>query len=93
MGGAFEYLGYHFIPYRQLTKAESGFSKISKRLASDPMLGMCTYKWRKADYTWSGFYGASGDSKCDLFICEETEKVYIPCENELFIYRERQKKT
>ena len=93
MGGSFEYLGYHFIPYRQLTKSESGFQKISKRLESDTNLGMCTYKWRKSNYTWSGFYGASGDSECDLFICEETGKVYIPCENELFVYKERKKRT
>ena len=92
MGGSFEYCGYHFTPYRKLTEAESSFEKISKRLKSDPMMGMCTYKWRKVDYTWGGFYGASGDSECDLFMCEETGNVYIPCENELFIYKERKKR-
>ena len=38
----FEYGGYHFTPIRKFYKKEGDFFAISKRLASDPNLGLCT---------------------------------------------------
>ena len=43
----FEYGGYHFTPIRKFHKKEGDFFAISKRLASDPNLGMCTYQERQ----------------------------------------------
>ena len=54
----FEYGGYHFTPIRKFHKKEGDFFAISKRLASDPNLGMCTYQERQKDrksYTREGF--------------------------------------
>lgn len=50
----FEYGGYHFTPIRKFHKKEGDFFAISKRLASDPNLGLCTYQERqKAPYAIS----------------------------------------
>ena len=43
----FEYGGYHFTPIRKFHKKEGDFFAISKRLASDPNLGLCTYQDRQ----------------------------------------------
>ena len=43
----FEYGGYHFTPIRKFQKKEGDFFAISKRLASDPNLGLCTYQGRQ----------------------------------------------
>ncbi len=43
----FEYGGYHFTPIRKFYKKEGDFFAISKRLASDPNLGLCTYQDRQ----------------------------------------------
>lgn len=88
LGETFEYLGYHFTGYRPLTPQENNFRKISQRLESDRILGMSQYKWGKNPYSWDEFYAATKDKTIDLFYCHETEKMYIPCPNELFIYRE-----
>ena len=56
----FEYGGYHFTPIRKFHKKEGDFFAISKRLASDPNLGMCTYQERqKVPYDYKGFYAIS----------------------------------
>lgn len=42
-------------------------------------------------YDCTEFYVASGDSKADVFLCVETGKQYIQCENSLEEYqREKQ---
>lgn len=52
----FEYGGYHFTPIRKFHKKEGDFFAISKRLASDPNLGLCTYQDRqKAPYDLKTF--------------------------------------
>ena len=52
----FEYGGYHFTPIRKFHKKEGDFFTISKRLASDPNLGLCTYQERqKVPYDYKGF--------------------------------------
>ena len=89
----FEYGGYHFTPIRKFHKKEGDFFAISKRLASDPNLGLCTYQDRqKAPYDYKGFYTVATDKECDVFRCEENGLLYVPGENELFIYHEPKQK-
>ena len=89
----FEYGGYHFTPIRKFYKKEGDFFAISKRLASDPNLGMCTYQERqKVPYDYKGFYAISTDKECDVFRCEENGLLYVPGKNELFIYYEPKQK-
>lgn len=98
--GTFAYGGYHFTPYRRFSKEEQESSLYtlvhSYQLTSDRELGMSTYdQWKKVDYSHRAFYEAAGDKTCDIFRCVENGKLYVPCENELFIYTEptQQKKT
>ena len=84
----FEYGGYHFTPVRQFRKNEGDFFKISRRQYSDFGLGLSTYDWHKAKYSYDNFYAAATDKSCDLFRCEETGRLYVPGENELFGYNE-----
>ena len=73
----FEYGGYHFTPIRKFHKKEGDFFAISKRLASDPNLGLCTYQDRqKAPYDYKGFYTVATDKECDVFRCEENGLLY-----------------
>ena len=89
----FEYGGYHFTPIRKFYKKEGDFFAISKRLASDPNLGLCTYQDRqKAPYDYKDFYTVSTDKECDIFRCEENGLLYVPGKNELFIYHEPKQK-
>lgn len=75
----FEYGGYHFTPIRKFRKKEGDFFTISKRLASDPNLGLCTYQDRqKAPYDYKDFYTVSTDKECDIFRCEENGLLYVP---------------
>lgn len=99
--GTFAYGGYHFAPYRKFAKGEierqapndSRPWKIDTRYAmrnmrTDTEVGLSKYDWRKADYSCSEFYAASGDSNADIFMCVENGKLYVPGENELFCYTE-----
>ena len=80
-------------PYENFTKKEGDFFAISKRLASDPNLGLCTYQDRqKAPYDYKGFYTVATDKECDVFRCEENGLLYVPGKNELFIYHEPKQK-
>ena len=75
----FEYGGYHFTPIRKFHKKEGDFFAISKRLASDPNLGLCTYQERqKVPFDYRGFYAVSTDKECDIFRCEENGLLYVP---------------
>ena len=88
-GQTFEYGGLHFTPVRRFRKAEGDFFAISRRLAADPELGICTYPERqKASYDYKGFYEASTDKECDIFRCEENGRLYVPGESEIFICHE-----
>ena len=79
-------------PYEILQK-EGDFFAISKRLASDPNLGLCTYQERqKVPFDYRGFYAVSTDKECDIFRCEENGLLYVPGKNELFIYHEPKQK-
>ena len=41
---------------------------------------------QKYPYSYEKFYEASGDSEADFFKCVENNQLYIPGENELFLY-------
>lgn len=47
---------------------------------------MCDYHvdWKKHGYSHKAFYAASDNDPCDIFRCIENDKLYIPCEHELF---------
>ena len=80
----FKYNGYTFRP---LGKTGLSFSQLSKRISRDKDLGMSTYEWSKGEkYNYDKFYEASGDSQSDLFLCLENGNVYIPANNELFLF-------
>ena len=77
----------------EFQKKEGDFFAISKRLASDPNLGLCTYQERqKVPFDYRGFYAVSTDKECDIFRCEENGLLYVPGKNELFIYHEPKQK-
>ena len=90
----FEYGGYHFTPIRKnFTKKKATFFAISKRLASDPNLGLCTYQDRqKAPYDYKDFYTVSTDKECDIFRCEENGLLYVPGKNELLFTMNQNRK-
>ena len=97
--GTFEYGGYHFTPVRQFRKGE-----IEKHLAGDsrPWKMDAHYAMRNMrtdrsiqlpQYTYSGFFAAATDKDCDIFRCEETGRLYVPGQNELFGYKEPRQKS
>ena len=84
----FEYGGYHFTPERKFRGREGDFHAAMRRASTDFSLGLSTYEWRKAEYSYEGFYAAASDKECDLFRCLETGRLYFPGANELFAYNE-----
>jgi len=88
----FEYGGYHFTPERKIGRNAGDFDAIMRRTRSDFSLGLSTYDWRKADYSYEGFYAASTDKNCDLFRCVENGRLYMPALNELFEYQEQRQR-
>jgi hypothetical protein len=93
---AFEYGGYHFIPYRKFEKGE-----IEKPLEGDtrPWKNDAKYAMRNmsADdnlrilhFSHDDFYAVSKGSKCDIFQCVETGNLYVPTQYKLFLYDEPQ---
>ena len=91
--GEFEYGGYRFVPYREFNDKEKAMSlkEMTPYLSSDSGLGIAksNIPYSEYDYDREDFYSASGNSKCDLFICKENGKIYVPTENELQIYNEK----
>lgn len=83
----YTYGGKHFIPHSKLGNVTS---LCDIMLRSDLELGFFDrdYPGRemKHPYSYKEFYKAMGDSQTDIFYCIETQKLYIPCEHELFIY-------
>lgn len=83
----FEYGGYQFFPLRRFDKGEDDFFALSKRLESDPSVGLSEYKERqKFPYSYDGFYKAATNPNYDIFCCVENGKSYIPATRELFVY-------
>ena len=93
--GVFKFGNYHFKPYRKYSKGEMSKDKTVsdstlRRMSSDFGLGVSAYEWKKdgTDYSHANFYAASGNSDADIFVCVENGKLYVPAENELFLYKE-----
>ena len=84
----FKYLGYNFIPVEKLGGTQIELDNIIGHLQSDLELGFSTYNWleNRKDYSYEGFYKASGNSDYDIFKCLANGKLYIPGKNELFEY-------
>ena len=89
---SFEYGGYHFVPVRKLDKNEnSDIRALTRSIATDVNLGFFRTddilgRNQKHPYSYEEFYAASSDSDADIFKCIENDKLYIPGENELFLY-------
>lgn len=94
--GTFYFSGYHFTPYRKFGKGE-----VDKPLDNDsrPWKKDAQYAMRnmrsdpdlyigKESYTHAKFYEASCNSEADIFICAENGRLYVPGENEVFLYNE-----
>lgn len=87
----FQYGEHHFLPVGNIPKNEPIY-KTSQYLHSDKDMRMWTETYEgvhgKANkiYSYSDFYKASGDSKCDVFKCLENRNLYLPGEHELFKY-------
>lgn len=81
----FEYQGFHFTPIAQLSSALN-LHELSPFLKSDWELGMAAYPypWVKHAWNYDDFYCSCGEMIMDLFFCEETGRIYIPGQNELF---------
>ena len=93
---SFEYGGFHFLPVRKLNKNEnSDIRTLTRSIATDVNLGFFRQddilgRNQKYPYSYEEFYEASGNSKADIFKCIENNKLYIPGENELFLYVEKE---
>lgn len=82
----FRYLGLMFEDLQTNVSADQAIRHIS----SDKELGMSQYEWGIYPYTYEGFYKAAKQSTSDLFRCVLTGKIYIPGENELFLYQQEE---
>ena len=80
----FIYKKYHFEPHGQILPKMS-FTDISKKLKSDQKLNFNKYKGGTG-WSYEEFYKKSSDKEADLFLCLENGLIYIPGENELFLY-------
>lgn len=76
----FSYQGREYYPFGRLDK-DMGLKEISSHLWVQR--GETQETW---DY--DAFYQASRGSKMDLFLCEQTGRLYLPGENELFVWME-----
>lgn len=85
---AFLYGNYYFIPHREFKTGEGEFLTIMNYCVSDRDMGITTYDWQKYEYSHKSFYEAANADDCDIFKRLDNGKLYIPCENELFIYNE-----
>lgn len=85
----FDYGGIQFCPYRRLTNEEATLQYAMRHAASDFELGLrrADYPHSKYPYNHKDFYNKTRAKKCDLFVCVQNGKLYLPCENELFEWR------
>lgn len=82
--GVFEYNGFHYVPVRSFNQEERDMS------LRDIPAYLRDAQGTRAEivaYNRHEFYVASGNSKSDIFLCVETGRKYIPCENSLQEYQ------
>ena len=82
----FKYLGILFEDMQQDVTTGYTLTEITNRVSSDRELGMSRYSWGKLPYSHEDFYKAAGQSTSDLFKCVKTGRIYMPGQNELFLY-------
>lgn len=84
----FLYGNHRFCPYRGLQAFEMAMAYITRNSRSDPALGIAAgdYPYTKEAYTPDDFYKAANAEKCDLFVCLDNGRLYLPAENELFLW-------
>lgn len=82
----YEYGGLHFIPYCQFSDIEYSVKEVSSFLKSDRALGFSNFLCDCDVYSHESFYAAMNGSNMDVFYCMETDRYYLPGENELFLY-------
>jgi len=96
----FEFRGFHFKPHRNFKYGEvdrqlEGDSRLWKtdmsyqcrNLASDPEIRLL-----KSENLHTEFYSVANNSTADIFVCVENGKLYVPGNNELFLYSEPSEK-
>ncbi len=87
----FKYGKYLFIPVGTIDKSIS-LREVTRYLSSDRSLGLWSssyssvYGKPKTKYSYADFYKASNNFPCDVFKCLDNCKLYLPGENELFLY-------
>ena len=91
---SFEYGGFHFVPVRKMNESEknSDLRTFMNTVKTDVNLGF--FKMddvpgmkQKYPYSYEKFYEASSNSEADFFKCVENGQLYIPGENELFLFK------
>lgn len=82
--GVFEYNSFHYVPVQSFNQEEKDMSlkDISAYLHDTQGTRAGTVAYNRHE-----FYVASGNSKSDIFLCAETGRKYIPCENSLQEYQ------
>ena len=84
--GVFEYQGYHFEAVGVLPEGIEGKDLVAQT-RSNTELHLSTYHTEDfPKYSYDDFYAVSNAPTADVFRCLETERNYIPGENELFGY-------
>lgn len=86
----YEYNTFHFRPVRKWRQGELDMTlkQITKYLFSDVRNRKFFTRNNGGFYRYADFYAAMGGHEADIFYCEETGKNYVPCNAELFIYKE-----
>ena len=86
----YEYNTFHFRPVRKWRQGELDMTlkQITKHLFSDAKNRKFFTRYNGGFYRYADFYAAMDNSPADIFYCEETGKNYVPCNAELFIYKE-----
>ena len=81
------------MPVRKMNEDEknSDLCAFMRTVKTDMELGFFSrddVRGRKQNfpYSYEKFYEASGNSEADFFKCVENNELYIPGENELFLY-------
>lgn len=69
----------HYIPYRCLNKQELKGDFAIRHCQTDAFQN-------ERSYNYEDFYAGSTEQECDLFLCVENGKLYLPGENYLFLW-------
>lgn len=84
----FNYEGHHFCPYRSFSAAEKTMEYAIRHCGTDLEMGLIQSEkpHSKTPYSHDKFYKAANADKCDLFVCRDNGRLYVPAENEMFTW-------